>query len=479
MVFSSLLFLFRFLPIVLILYFIAPKKYRNAVLFFSSLFFYAWGEPIYVCLMLFSTVVDYTHGRLVHYFLEKDKRKYAACAVASSMVINLLLLGFFKYADFFILNVNHLFGLQIKALNLALPIGISFYTFQTMSYTIDIFRGQAKVQRNIISFGAYVALFPQLIAGPIVQYKTISEELAERKETLHNVSDGICRFVIGLGKKVLLANNIGLLWEQIRDMAMDERTILMAWIGIVAYAFQIYFDFSAYSDMAIGLGRMFGFHFPENFNYPYMSKSITEFWRRWHISLGSWFREYVYIPLGGNKRGLAIQIRNIVIVWLLTGIWHGASWNFVIWGVYFGILLIIEKAFLLRVLNKCPAIISHIYTMFLVLISWVIFAIEDIGAAFLYLQNMFGFTKVSFHSTETMYQLVTYGFMLMILCIASTDFPRKVGLKLRAGYEESLSRQKQPVLYPVLTTLFFLGLMVLSVAYLVDASYNPFLYFRF
>ena len=334
MVFSSLLFLFRFFPIVLVLYFLAPRKLKNAVLFFSSLVFYAWGEPVYVVLMLFSTVVDYTHGMLVDKLMKQGKERKARWVVASSMTINLLLLGFFKYADFLIGSINGVLGTGIPLLKLALPIGISFYTFQTMSYTVDIYRGEAKVQRNIISFGAYVALFPQLIAGPIVRYQTIAEELQERKETSSDFSEGINRFLLGLGKKVLLANNIGMLWDSISAMGGQELSVATAWLGILAYSFQIYFDFSGYSDMAIGLGRMFGFHFPENFNYPYISKSITEFWRRWHISLGTWFREYVYIPLGGNRKGRLCQIRNLAIVWLLTGIWHGASWNFVVWGIY-------------------------------------------------------------------------------------------------------------------------------------------------
>ena len=320
MVFSSILFLFRFLPIMLVLYFVSPKKLRNLMLFIGSLIFYAWGEPVYVVLMLFSTVVDYTHGMLVEKFKNQNKDTKAKLVVASSMIINLALLCVFKYADFVVININNIFDLNIKLLNLPLPIGISFYTFQTMSYTVDVYRGQAKAQKNIITFGSYVALFPQLIAGPIVQYKTVAKQLNERHESFDRFSYGIERFVTGLGKKVLFANNIGMLFDMISAMSVTELPVLTAWLGALAFTFQIYFDFSGYSDMAIGLGHMFGFKFLENFEHPYESRSITEFWRRWHISLGTWFREYVYIPLGGNRSGKFKQIRNIIIVWALTGI---------------------------------------------------------------------------------------------------------------------------------------------------------------
>ena len=382
MVFSSILFLFRFLPFVLVVYYIAPRRIRNLILFLMSLVFYAWGEPVYVLLMLFSTVVDYAHGRLVEHFMQEEKEKAAKYTVLSSMIINLGLLGIFKYTDFFIGSINSLFHLQIPLLKLSLPIGISFYTFQTMSYTIDIYRGQAKAQKNIIDFGTYVALFPQLIAGPIVQYKTIAEQLRERRETSELFSQGAYRFVMGLGKKVLIANNVGLLWDTIVAMTISEISVLGAWIGAVAFAFQIYFDFSGYSDMAIGLGKMFGFEFCENFNYPYESKSITEFWRRWHISLGSWFKEYVYIPLGGNRKN---HIRNIIVVWLFTGLWHGASWNFILWGAYFAILLLIEKLWIGKILVKTPAWIQHVYAVFFILLGWVIFAFDDMSKGLVYL----------------------------------------------------------------------------------------------
>ncbi len=476
MVFSSLLFLFRFLPVVMILYFIAArfcknKAVPNAVLFVSSLIFYAWGEPVYVVLMLFSTVVDYTHGMLVHRYKTKGNMKAARLAVASSMIINLSLLGFFKYSDFLISTINGIFGAEIPLLNLPLPIGISFYTFQTMSYTVDIYRGDANVQRNIVSFGAYVALFPQLIAGPIVQFKTIAEQLDTRRENFDDFAVGVSRFMTGLGKKVLLANSAGLIWDSVLALDTGTLPVLTAWIGIFAYTFQIYFDFSGYSDMAIGLGRMFGFHFLENFNYPYMSKSITEFWRRWHISLGSWFRDYVYIPLGGNRNGFAKQIRNISIVWLLTGLWHGANWNFILWGVYFGILLIIEKLFLLKLLKKAPAVISHVYTLFFVIISWAIFAIEDMGKLGGFIGAMFG-AGGTLYDNNSLYLLLTNGLLFVILAVASTDIPKRISEKLmnRLGERPSAAILKNAV---------FAAILLISTAYLVDASYNPFLYFRF
>lgn len=474
MVFSSILFLFRYLPIVLVFYFLAPKRLRNTVLFLASLFFYAWGEPVYVGLMLFSTLVDYTHGRLVYKLKQKHEAGKARLAVASSVGINLALLGFFKYSDFLIGNLNMIPGIDIPLLKLTLPIGISFYTFQTMSYTIDIYRGEALPQRSMISFGAYVALFPQLIAGPIVQYNTVAEELEEREETADEFAAGVMRFVSGLGKKVLLANNIGLLWDAICVREAEELPVLLAWLGITAYSFQIYFDFSGYSDMAIGLGRMFGFHFPENFNYPYISRSITEFWRRWHISLGSWFRSYVYIPLGGNRKGLGIQLRNIAVVWLLTGIWHGASWNFLVWGAYFGILLILEKLFWLDFLEK-HRIFSHIYTLLLVWTGWAFFAFDDMGRAIQYLKAMGGVCGAGLLDRETLYLLFNYAGMLAILIPAATPYPGR----WMGGLQSRLAGKGKTGILTVLQLSFVALVFLLSTAYLVDATYNPFLYFRF
>lgn len=369
MVFSSVMFLFRFLPIFMICYFVVPRRMKNFILFLGSLFFYAWGEPVYVVLMLFSTVSDYTHGLLVDRFRGKKK---ATFFLISSIVINLLLLGFFKYADFLIGVFNTVAGTAYPILELPLPIGISFYTFQTMSYTIDVYRGDAKVQKNLLDFGVFVTLFPQLIAGPIVKYRQVENELHDRPMNVYKISYGAKRFVIGLAKKVLIANNIGALWAEISVMDYGSMSALTAWIGIWAFAFQIYFDFSGYSDMAIGLGACLGFTFPENFNYPYISRSVTEFWRRWHITLGSWFREYVYIPLGGNRKGLGRQLLNILIVWMLTGIWHGAGWNFLLWGLWFAFFLILEKIFWRKVCEVLPGGFGRVYTCLVVLFGWVL-----------------------------------------------------------------------------------------------------------
>lgn len=410
MVFSSLTFLQCFLPLCLLAYFVAPKAWRNGILFAFSLLLYAWGEPVYVLLMIFSTVLDYTCGQ-----------RRAKAALLVSVCVNLGLLGVFKYSDFLIGTVNSLFGTAIPQPNLPLPIGISFYTFQTMSYTIDVYRGEAKAQKNIINFGAYVTLFPQLIAGPIVRYQTVADELEHRECTVELFSSGIKRFVCGIGKKVLLANNIGLLWEA--ASAQTTPTVLTAWLDAIAYGFQIYFDFSGYSDMAIGLGRMLGFRFLENFNYPFLADSITDFWRRWHISMGTWFRDYVYIPLGGNKGGLVKQLRNIAIVWLLTGFWHGASWNFVLWGVYFGVLLVLEKLFLLMLLKKLPVALRHVYALLLITLSWTLFAFTDISAGFAWLGSMF--SGVLFDS-DSVYLLLTYGPMLLLCAFAATPIGKRI-----------------------------------------------------
>ena len=444
-------------------------------MYFVSLAFYAWGEPVYVLLMVFSTVVDYIHGLRVEKCRENGQIRRAKAFVISSVIINLGLLGFFKYTNFVLGTVNTLFHTQLPLTNIALPIGISFYTFQTMSYTIDVYRGQAKAQKNIIDFGAYVALFPQLIAGPIVQYKTIATQLNERKENIDTFSDGANRFVLGLGKKVLFANNIGLLWDSILVLQGSHSSVVAAWIGALAFAFQIYFDFSGYSDMAIGLGKMFGFTFLENFNYPYESKSITEFWRRWHISLGSWFKEYVYIPLGGNRDGITKHLRNIVVVWLLTGLWHGASFNFVLWGAYFAVLLIIEKLVLYRWLQKMPSIVGHIYTMFFVLISWVIFAIDDLDQCLQYLKSMFGI-GTEFCNQEILYLLTSYYVILFVLIFACTSIPRRLIKRVQSSIGQ---RNGGNVLFTCGKSIYMLIVFLAVIAFLVDASYNPFLYFRF
>ena len=470
MVFSSLVFLFVFLPITLLFYFIVPRKYRNFILLIVSLIFYAWGEPVYIVLMLFSTVIDFINGLLVEKYADQPKK--AKKVVIFAVIVNLSLLTFFKYSGFIVSNVNALMGTTFTVPDIALPIGISFYTFQTMSYTIDVFRKDAPAQKNIINLGAYVTMFPQLIAGPIVRYQTVAEQLNHRKETQTLFASGVERFVIGLGKKVLLANNIGLLWSQISSMAISELTVMTSWLGVIAFGLQIYFDFSGYSDMAIGLGRMFGFQLLENFNYPYISQSITEFWRRWHISLGTWFRDYVYIPLGGNRKGKRRTYLNVFIVWFLTGLWHGASWNFILWGLYFGIIITIEKVFLMKWLSYAPRLIRHLYTLVLLIIGWGLFAFENLSYLKDYFRVMFGFKEVALYDQVTLYYLMTNGVLLIILVIASTPLAKQMYQKLKQS-------KRGELLDVVLSPIVCLLILILSTAYLVDSSYNPFLYFRF
>lgn len=470
MVFSSLTFLFSFLPAVLFIYWLAPRRWKNGVLFLASLVFYAWGEPIYILLMLFSTVVDYTCALGVdRYRANQRKARYFLLA---SIVVNLSLLVFFKYTDWLLLSLNSLLGSEISLFQLALPIGISFYTFQTMSYTIDVYRGDAPVQRNIVSLGAYVTLFPQLIAGPIVRYSTVAAQIDQRVETVDTFGQGAQRFAIGLGKKVLLANSIGLLFDQVKQLGVGELSLLGAWLGVLAFAFQIYFDFSGYSDMAIGLGSMFGFTFLENFDYPFMAQSITEFWRRWHISLGTWFRDYVYIPLGGSRRGGFVTYRNLILVWLLTGLWHGANWNFVLWGAYFACFLILEKVGLLRLLQRLPRLLRHGYALFAISFSWVLFAFEDWSQIKQHWRALLGLGDGGMATAGDFYLLANYGFLLVILAIAATPWPRQVVQKLLGASNRG---RLANLLYPAFTAL----ILGLSTAYLVDASYNPFLYFRF
>ncbi len=461
MIFSSLPFLFFYLVAVLAVYKLSPLKLRNLILLVVSLFFYGWGEPVYIIIMLLSIVVDYVHGMLVERWREDDRK--ARRAVASSVFFNLAILVFFKYWDFIAGNLNALTGLQLPVLGLPLPIGISFYTFQTMSYTIDVYRQDAPVQKNPIVFGAYVTLFPQLIAGPIVRYKSVADQLEERREDLDKFVSGIRRFTVGAAKKVLLANAIGQLWDQ--SLASEGLTAAGAWLGLAAYAFQIYFDFSGYSDMAIGLGRMFGFEFLENFNYPYISKSVVEFWKRWHISLTTWFREYVYFPLGGNRVPKWKWIRNILIVWTLTGIWHGAGWNFLLWGLYYGAWMLAERLFLGKWLEKLPGAVRHIYTMFIVLIGWALFAVEDMGRLGAYFSSLFG--GGGWFSAVDGYRLRTYLPTLVILIVGSTPLMGKLW--------DRLGERTRAVLQPLLV----LGALILCTASLVDAGYNPFLYFRF
>lgn len=458
MVFSSIIFLFYFLLIVLAVYFAVPDKYKNLVLLLFSLIFYSWGEPIYIGLMLFSSVVDYFHAIIVDKYRGTIKSKLA---LISSVVINLGMLGIFKYSDFIITNINNIFGFNIGFLELALPVGISFYTFQTMSYTIDVYRGEAPVQKNFIDVATYVSLFPQLVAGPIVRYETIASELRNRKHNMDMFSEGVYRFTIGLSKKVIIANNMGIIWSEIKSMPFENISVLTSWLGILAFALQIYFDFSGYSDMAIGLGKMFGFNFCENFDYPYISKSVTEFWRRWHMSLGSWLRDYVYIPLGGNRVKTNRWLLNILIVWTLTGIWHGASWNFVIWGLYFSVILILEKFVLKNILEKVPKFLKHIYVIVLLLISWVIFEFVNTGDIARYLYIMFGGAN-SIADKTFYYYLQPNILMMLIAIIGSTPLVKKY----------ILSNSIMSFIIPTVG-------LILSTAYLIDSSFNPFLYFRF
>ena len=468
MVFSSMIFLCVFLPVILVIYFALPKQSRNLWLLLASLFFYEWGEPRYILIMLFSTVFDYFNGRVIEYATLKGKRDTLGRAVlVLSIAGNLGILCFFKYTDFVLGTVNRLAGTQFGLLQLALPIGISFYTFQTMSYTIDVYRGEIPAQHNIISFGMYVCLFPQLIAGPIVRYKDVQKEIDARKTTISGAVHGLQRFLIGLAKKVLLANQIGALWDEIKGLGGSDMSMSLAWLGAVAFTFQIYFDFSGYSDMAIGLGEMFGFHFPENFDHPYESKSITEFWRRWHMTLGTWFREYLYIPLGGNRKGVVRQIFNLLVVWFLTGLWHGAGWNFILWGVYYFVLLVLEKFVLRRLLERLPDVIRHLYTLFFVVVGWVIFACDDLGLLGSYLKAMFGI-GVPGGNALALYEWDVQAPFLAILLIAATTIPARIAKQL------TREDQRSPLLM-----VYTVGLLVLSLAFLVSGSYNPFLYFRF
>ena len=470
MVFSSLIFLFAYLAVTLVLYYVVPFKARIAVLYAVSLVFYGWGEPKYIVVMLFSILVAYIFGFFVGKYRESAPKK-ARTYLIVSVILNLSALLFFKYANFFIENLALIPGLgglePIEGLKL--PVGISFYTFQIMSYTIDVYRGDARVQRRIVPFGTYVTLFPQLIAGPIVRYSDVDEQLTYRKETVDKFASGVQRFCAGLAKKVLLADTVYVLLNYYHEAFAFEQTVLGAWLIVILYTFQIYFDFSGYSDMAIGLGRMLGFEFLENFNYPYVSKSITEFWRRWHISLSTWFREYVYIPLGGNRKGKLRQYRNIAVVWLLTGFWHGASWNFLLWGAYFAVLLIVEKLFLYKWLQKAPAVLAHIYTMFFVCISWLIFYFTDLGEGLTCLKAMFGVGVSSFATPTVVYDLLRYLPLLAVCVLAATPLPKRIFDALKHRFVTMRYAQ----------VLLLAGAFLVITGYLVDSPFSPFLYYRF
>lgn len=472
MLFSSIPFLYYFLPAVLILYFIVPQKLKNLVLLASSLFFYGWGEPRYVIIMSVAIVTGYVFGRLIEAFRGKGLSKvFLILSVLSAVAI----LGYFKYADFFIENFNAVTGLSLPLLKIALPIGISFYLFQLLSYTVDVYRGDVPVQKNIISFGAYIALFPQLIAGPIVRYADIAEQLQHRTHSFEKCAYGIRRFMIGLSKKILLANALGELCDIFR--ASDDKSLLFYWLYAVSFTLHIYFDFSGYSDMAIGLGKIFGFDFIENFNYPYISKSVTEFWRRWHMSLGSWFRDYVYIPLGGNRVPKSRWLFNILLVWMLTGFWHGASWNFILWGLLYAVFLVIEKLWLGKALEKSKVWL-HGYVMLIVILGFVLFNATDVREAGQYIAAMFGFGGVPVISAEFVYYLHSFSFVLLAAVVGSTPLPKRVAEKVAekvAASEKSVCKWILAMAEPVLLVV----LLLLTTAYLVDGSFNPFLYFRF
>ena len=464
MIFSSIPFLYYFLPIVLFTYFVVKKAWRNKVLLFASLFFYAWGEPKYVFLMITTIILGYFFGLQIEKYRNTKKATYLCI---SAVFLSLLALGYFKYADFFILNLNHVTHANLPLLHIVLPIGISFYTFQIISYIVDVYRGE-DAQHNLFDLGAYIAMFPQLIAGPIIRYADIDLQLQTRKHSIDLMADGIVRFIIGLSKKVLLANQFGLLCTVFRQSL--DISVMYYWMYILAFSFQLYFDFSGYSDMAIGLGKMFGFHFMENFNYPYIANSITDFWRRWHISLGTWFRDYVYIPLGGNRVSTIRQFINIFIVWFLTGFWHGANWNFILWGLYFALLLMIEKVFLKKYLDK-HRVLSHIYVILMVFISFVIFNGEDLNMIKQDLMGLFGLLNIPNVSSEALYYLKDYGVLFLIAFFAATPLPSTLYHRLQD------SKYHKVIGYGQCLVLLIL-LFVVS-AYLVDGSFNPFLYFRF
>ena len=468
MLFSSIVFLFTFLPAVMILYYLLPVRFRNVILLLASLVFYAWGEPVYLFLMLLSILFNYFSGLDIARNLQ-DKRA-AKRSLVFNLIINLAVLGFFKYEGFVLDTLNGILPVHISYHALPLPIGISFYTFQILSYIIDVYRGNVKVQTNLPNFALYVTMFPQLIAGPIVQYADVDEQLASREVSRTKFGEGSMYFIRGLAKKVLLANTSGMIFTEVSGLAKGNVAVMTAWLGAFAYMFQIYFDFSGYSDMAIGLGKMFGFEFNMNFNYPYVSKSITEFWRRWHISLSSWFRDYVYIPLGGNRVSKIKHIRNLLIVWFLTGLWHGAAWNFVAWGLYYGVILIIEKYFLSPVLDRLPDVVRHIYSIVLVVIGWVLFFSSSFGQAADYIRVMFGAGAHGFADRESMYLLTSNLILWLILIFGSTPL-------VHFRYEHMLRSKKWNT--TIINSVVYAALFIVCIAYLVTETYNPFLYFRF
>ena len=467
MLFSSITFLYYFLPLVLLFYFIVPEKLKNPVLLFSSLIFYGWGEPKYIVWMVLSIVVHYILGILIE---KHAGTKKAELWLVISIIFSIGLLGYFKYTDFFISNINKVTGLSLPMLSIALPVGISFYTFQILSYTIDVYRGHAKAQKNFVSLATYVALFPQLIAGPIVRYVDIASALEHRTHSFAKWHAGLRRFLFGLGKKVLIANSLGEISEIFKST--NQNTVLFYWMYAVAFTLQIYFDFSGYSDMAIGLGKLFGFDFQENFNYPYISRSITEFWRRWHISLGTWFRDYLYIPFGGNRVKKSRWLFNILVVWMLTGLWHGAAWNFIVWGLMFALLLINEKLWIGKAFNRLPNVFLHFYVLFFVVLGFVIFDAASMGEAIERISSMFGMGKIKLTDIQSIYYLRSYGLLLIVAAIGCTPLPKRcVALIRKIPHMDHVLAVLEPVLCVIL--------LLTATAYLVDASFDPFLYFRF
>lgn len=458
MVFSSIVFIFRFLPLAVFIYFLTPKKYKNLAIFLLSLIFYSFGEPKYFPIIILSILIDFIVSNIIEN--NRDNKTLCNTMLTISIIFNLGLLIFFKYINFFIDNINFIFNIYIKNITLTLPLGISFYTFQTLSYTIDVYNKKIHAEKNIVDFGAFVALFPQLIAGPIVKYIDINNQIKNRKTSLEEIESGIQYFIIGLGKKVLIANNIGLLWDELNSLGFSNISTPLAWLGVLSFSLQIYFDFSGYSQMAIGIGKIFGFSLPNNFNYPYISRSMTEFWRRWHISLGSWFKEYVYIPLGGSRKSKKRTYFNLLIVWILTGFWHGAEYNFILWGIFFFILISIEKAGFINILNN-NKILSHIYVIIFLLIGFSIFSISNTAKLIEFLKRLFIFKG----GLDYLYYLKNYGIILIIGCIFSMPIYKKINLKYKN--------------IKTLKVIFMLIIFILSIAYLVDSSYNPFLYFRF
>ena len=463
MVFSSITFLFYFLPIVLIIYYLMPNKLKNVVLLVASLLFYFWGEPKYIVVMIFSIILAYIFGNLIDKY---KNSKYRVVFMIIPILISVGILIYFKYANFIIKNINLYLSQEIDLINVILPIGISFYTFQLISYIVDVYRGDVKPQKNILKLATYVCLFPQLIAGPIVRYKDIEKQLEKRECNIDKFSAGVRRFIIGLGKKVLIANVVGNLVTIF--LASNEKSVLFYWMYGISVMLQIYFDFSGYSDMAIGLGKMFGFEFLENFNYPYIAQSITDFWRRWHISLSTWFRDYIYIPLGGNKVSKLKWIRNLMVVWCLTGLWHGAEWNFVVWGLYFGIILIIEKLFLLKYSEKIPKPIKRIYTILIVMISFIIFNGSALNEAIKNIGGLFGIGNVTLLSNESIYYFKSYFIIILVGILASTPIAKNICLN-----------KKMNKIINILEPIFLLVIFMISTSYIIDGSFNPFLYFRF